>query len=163
MKKRFSSMKCFSIPVVIKRPKPMTHINNCNSAKIYIYLLQILYRNRMVRYQRASLQQQQGMGTSWKPHTGVGEQTWWEFVRRGPLYRSPSCWVHARIGPYGTTVPWRYVHPQTDHVTFRPTPYVHPTFHPLWQFTIVTIRPPNILLLWQIDPMTIYYCDNSTT
>ncbi len=60
-------------------------------------------------------------------------------------------------------VPWHYVHPQTDHVTFRPTPYVHPTFHPLWQFTIVTIWPLKILLLWQIDPMTIYYCDNLTT
>ncbi len=54
-------------------------------------------------------------------------------------------------------VPWRYVHPQTDHATFRPTP-----FHPLWQFTIVTIRPLNILLLWQMDPVTIYYCDTPT-
>jgi hypothetical protein len=59
-------------------------------------------------------------------------------------------------------VPWRYVHPQNDHATFRPTPYFHPTFRPLWQFTTVKLRPLNIFRLWQMDTVTIYYCDNST-
>ncbi len=80
-------------------------------------------------------------------------------------------------------VPWCYVHPQTDHATFWPTPYVHTTFchcdnlllwhfGPLtfyhcdrwtqWQFTTVTLWPLNILLLWQMDPVTIYYGDTLT-
>ncbi len=59
-------------------------------------------------------------------------------------------------------VPWRYVHPQTDHVTFRPTPYVHPTFCPLWQFSTATLRPCDIFLLWHSDSVTIFYCDTST-
>ncbi len=59
-------------------------------------------------------------------------------------------------------VPWRYVHPQTDHVTFRTTPYVHPTFCPLWQFSTATLRPSDIFLLWHSDSVTIFYCDTST-
>ncbi len=35
-------------------------------------------------------------------------------------------------------VPWRSVHPQTDHATFRPKLSVHPTNRLLWQFTTVT-------------------------
>ncbi len=31
-----------------------------------------------------------------------------------------------------------------------------------WQFTSVTLWPFNILLLWQMDPVTIYYCGTST-
>jgi hypothetical protein len=38
-----------------------------------------------------------------------------------------------------SSVPWRSVHPQTNHVTFRPKLSVHPTNRLLWQFTIVTI------------------------
>ncbi len=60
------------------------------------------------------------------------------------------------------SVPWRYVHPQTDHVTFRPTPYIHPTFCPLWQFSTATLRPCDIFLLWHSDSVTIFYCDTST-
>ncbi len=37
-------------------------------------------------------------------------------------------------------VHWRSVHPQTDHVTFRPTLFVHPTNRLLWHFTTVTFR-----------------------
>jgi hypothetical protein len=55
--------------------------------------------------------------------------------------------------------PWRYVHPQTNHVTFRPTPYVHPTFCPLWQFSTATLRPCDIFLLRHSDSVTIFYCD----
>ncbi len=36
-------------------------------------------------------------------------------------------------------VPWRSVHPQTDHATFWPKLSIHPTNRLLWQFTIVTI------------------------
>ncbi len=35
-------------------------------------------------------------------------------------------------------VPWRSVHPQTDHATFRPKLSIHPTNRLLWQFTTVT-------------------------
>ncbi len=49
------------------------------------------------------------------------------------------------------TVPWRYVHPQTDQATFRPAPYVHPTYCPLWQFSTATLRPCDIFLLWHSD------------
>ncbi len=61
-----------------------------------------------------------------------------------------------------TRVPWRYVHPQTDHMTFWPTPYVHPTFCPLWQFSTATLRPCDIFLLWHSDSVTIFYCDTSS-
>ncbi len=37
-------------------------------------------------------------------------------------------------------VPWRSVHRQTDHATFRPRRSVHPTNRLLWQFTTVTFR-----------------------
>ncbi len=37
-------------------------------------------------------------------------------------------------------VHWRSVHPQTDHVTFRPTLFVHPTNCLLWHFTTMTFR-----------------------
>ncbi len=60
------------------------------------------------------------------------------------------------------SVPWCYVHPQTHHVTFRPTPYVHPTFCPLWQFSTVTLRPCDIFLLWHSNSVTIFYCNTST-
>jgi hypothetical protein len=59
-------------------------------------------------------------------------------------------------------VPWRYVHPQTDHVTFRPARYVHWTFRPLWQFTTVTLRHPFILILWHFVTLFFYYCDTLT-
>jgi hypothetical protein len=93
-----------------------------------------------------------------------------------------SLWSNGRKRLLLKLVPWHYVHPQTDHATFRPTPYGHPTFRPLWQFTTVhfdpitfyycdrwtqwqfttvTLRPLYILLLWQMDPVTIYYCDTS--
>ncbi len=51
-------------------------------------------------------------------------------------------------------MPRRYVHPQTDHVTFRPARYVHWTNRPLWQFTTVTLRPCDIFLLWHSDSVT---------
>ncbi len=69
--------------------------------------------------------------------------------------------------------PWHYVHPQTDHATFQPTPYVHPTFCPLWQFSTATLRPCDIFstvtfrlcdnfLLWHFDHVTFFYCDIPT-
>ncbi len=55
-----------------------------------------------------------------------------------------------------------YVHPQTDHATFWPTPFVHQMFCPLWQFSTVTLWPCDIFLLWHSDSVTIFYCDTST-
>jgi hypothetical protein len=55
-----------------------------------------------------------------------------------------------------------YVHPQTDHATFWPTPYVHQIFCPLWQFSTVTLWPCDIFLLWHSDSVTIFYCDTLT-
>jgi hypothetical protein len=43
------------------------------------------------------------------------------------------------------SVPWCYVHPRTDHATFRPAWNVHWEFWPLWH----------------LDPVTFYYCDAS--
>jgi hypothetical protein len=39
---------------------------------------------------------------------------------------------------YYRAVPWRSVHPQTDHATFRPKLSIHPTNRLLWKFTTVT-------------------------
>ncbi len=74
----------------------------------------------------------------------------------------PTMWSNRGRYTWQKTVPWHYVHPQTDHVTFWPTWYIHPTFRPLWQFTTVTLRPFNILPLRQMDPVTFYYCDTSS-
>jgi hypothetical protein len=52
--------------------------------------------------------------------------------RLGPIWVQFSRWA------WVNTVPWRSVHPQTDHVTFRPKLSVHPTNRLLWQFTTVT-------------------------
>ncbi len=86
------------------------------------------------------------------------------------------------------TVPSRYVHSQTDHMTFRPTPYVHPIFCPLtifycdtstmwhfstvifrlcdiptlWRFSTATLRPCDNFLLWHFDHVTFFYCDIPT-
>jgi hypothetical protein len=38
-------------------------------------------------------------------------------------------------------VPWRSVHPRTDHATFRPTLSVHPTNRLLWHSYTCMIRP----------------------
>ncbi len=55
-------------------------------------------------------------------------------------------------------VPWRYVHPRTDHVTFQPTRNVPWTCRPLWQFTTVTVytvtfQPHDILLVRHFTPV----------
>ncbi len=50
--------------------------------------------------------------------------------------------------------------PPTNRPRDIPTHMIcHWTFHLLWQFTTVTLRPCNILLPWQMDPVTFYYCN----
>jgi hypothetical protein len=48
-------------------------------------------------------------------------------------------------------IPHRCLDQQTDHATFRPTRNVHKICGPLWQFTTVTLRPCDNLLLWHLD------------
>jgi hypothetical protein len=59
----------------------------------------------------------------------------------------PACGGVYRGYVFFVSVPWRYIHPQTDYMTFRPARYVHWTNRPLWQLTTVTLRHPLVLLL----------------
>ncbi len=69
------------------------------------------------------------------PQQSGTQQVW----KREPIFWLTGCLQSSLVYP-ATSVHWRSVHPQTDHVAFQPTLFVHPKNRLLWHFTTVTFR-----------------------